>query len=592
MTTLSGDALYIPRETIDSIRERADIVDVVRRYVPTLKKKGKNHLGLCPFHKEKTPSFTVSQEKQIFYCFGCHEGGNVFSFISKIERLDFPESVRFLGEMVGIEVQDSRNRGTSRSDEIVKINRLALEAFHNAIKKNIGAEGLEYILGRGITKESINTFKIGYAPDSWNYLKNALQQSRLNVKLAGELGLMGQKDKGHEIHYYDKFRNRIIFPIFDLKNRVVGFGGRIISDEKPKYINSSESVIYKKREVLYGLSQSRDYISEVKRAIVVEGYLDVIGCYQNGIRNVVAPLGTALTLEQLRMLSRFCEEVVLLFDADSAGMKAAMRSLEMSAELNVQLKVGVLPGGDPFDFVQAHGARKLLSLVDSAVSPVEFRIKDILSRVDQLGKVNTLLQLFSILRGLSFETERSDYIKMIAGLLGADENSVRTDYLNYVNQGSQKEVPSISAGVDKKDDFLKRGYREIVQLMALYPELIEKEAIDMSESEISEDIVKNVYKKIIELHYSDEGFSIDKLFDFFNTGSEMEFLLKAMEKDYEYENPNDVYTELILNMRRHAIDRKIEMTKRSSGSNILAEIEILVREKEKLSNYLQNRVKH
>ncbi len=584
--------MYIPRETIDSIRDRADIVEIVKKYVPSLKKKGKNHLGLCPFHKEKTPSFTVNQEKQIFYCFGCHEGGNVFTFISKIERLDFPDSVRFLGDQVGIQVKDGEKRDTSKRDVILKINSLALEAFHSEIKKGAGSEGYRYITNRGISRESIDTFTIGYAPDSWDFLKNVLTRSRVSIPLAGELGLFGHKDRGSEKHYYDKFRNRVMFPIFDLKNRVVGFGGRIIGDEKPKYINSSESDVYKKRDILYGLSQSRDYIAEVKRAIVVEGYLDVIGCYQHGVRNVVAPLGTSLTLEQLKILSRFCEEVVLLFDADSAGMKAAMRSLEISAELNIRLKVGALPGGDPFDYVKTHGAKKLLALVDSAVPPVEFRIRDIAGRAEKLGKVNTLLQLFGVLKGLSFETERSEYIKLIANLLNVDENSVRTDYLNHVNPATKTVARSVEKPGDKKENFLVRGYREIVQLMGRYPEIIEKAVIDISESEIPDDSVKNVYKKIIELYYSDEEYSIDKLFDFFTTGSEMEFLLAAMEKDFNYDDPGSVYTELLLNMRRHAIDRKIEMTKRSSGTNILAEIEILVREKEKLSNYLQNRVKH
>ncbi|MCU0822314.1 MAG: DNA primase, partial [Spirochaetes bacterium] len=372
--------MSIPRETIDLIRDRAQIEDIIKRYVPSMKKRGANYIGLCPFHKEKTPSFTVSPEKQIFHCFGCQAGGNIYSFISKIEGLNFPESVKFVGNLVGIRVdEDKKDENTGEYKKLKDINNTAAELFHNTIKTEQGKKGLNYLLKRGVTKESIIEFKLGYSPDSWDFLTSYLNNKKIPLNLASEAGLLSISDKGGDKkRYYDRFRDRVIFPIFNRRNEIAAFGGRILENGEPKYLNSPESRIYQKRRELYGFNIAKEHISSLGRAIIVEGYLDVIGCHQAGVKNVVAPLGTALTSEQVRTLSRLCSEIVLLFDADSAGINAALRSIDVVKDININLKIAVLPDGDPFDFIPRKGIREFMIVVDQALSPVDFQITRII----------------------------------------------------------------------------------------------------------------------------------------------------------------------------------------------------------------------
>ena len=310
----------IPEETIETVRTRARIEEVVARYVPSLKKKGANYFGLCPFHKEKTGSFSVSPAKQIFYCFGCHTGGNVFSFIEKVENLNYPQAIKFVGKLVGIEVrdEDSRPQDTTMED-CFRINEYAAKVYQSYLMSAEGVFGLEYLTGRGVTEDAIQSFRLGFSPDSWEFLTSKLTAVGADIKKAGMMGLVGVKENEGHTRYYDRYRGRIIFPIIDQYGNIAGFGGRVTGDGEPKYLNSPESQIYRKRTILYGYNLAKQEIAQMKRAIIVEGYLDVIGCHQSGIRNVVAPLGTALTEEQVRLLARQCEEIILLFDADSAG---------------------------------------------------------------------------------------------------------------------------------------------------------------------------------------------------------------------------------------------------------------------------------
>ncbi len=366
----------ISRDTIDIIRDRSRIEDVVQRYVPSLKKRGNSFIGLCPFHKEKTPSFTVSPEKQIFHCFGCKAGGNVFSFVSKMERLNFPESVRFLGKLAGIEVREERDDGRGDTlDYLRRVNSFTVETYHQALLSEQGKTAMDYALRRGLTAESIREFRLGFAPDSWSYLVDRLARKNVTLAMAARLGLVAESTKGQAGRYYDRFRNRLMFPIFDSRGEAIAFGGRVIGEGEPKYLNSPESDLFSKGNVLYGINVAREHIIELKRAIVVEGYLDVIGCHQNGVKNVVAPLGTALTERHVEMLSRYCTEIILLFDADSAGLNASLRSLGVAGEKNVDVRVALLPEGDPFDFITGRGVRPFMAVVDSALQPVDFKIQ-------------------------------------------------------------------------------------------------------------------------------------------------------------------------------------------------------------------------
>ncbi|MCP4132501.1 MAG: DNA primase [bacterium] len=588
--------MFIPKETIEQVRERAAIEEIVKRYVPSLKKRGQNYVGLCPFHKEKTPSFSVNPAKQICYCFGCHTGGNVFSFISKIERLDFPESVKLVADIVGIEIKSEENREKGgRFDEINRYNTFAMNYYHKYLLSGSGKTGMDYLLKRGVTRESIETFKLGYAPDSWNFLVTPLQKNRANMEIAESIGLLSSSKKEQRIHYYDKFRSRVIFPIFDKNGRAIAFGGRVLGDGQPKYLNSPESDVFKKRYVLYGLDQAMKEIRELGRAIVVEGYLDVIGCWQGGVKNVVAPLGTALTGTQVEQLARNCKEIVLLFDSDSAGINAALKSLAIIEEVNVEVKVAMLPEGDPFDFILQKGVREFMAVVDSSMKPIEFKIQQIMKNSEQKGRVNTLLALFFVIKEIPYETERSVYLKSIGSQLGIDENSIRADFANYLKKGVVKNIPVVDKQNNKELGYIAIIYRGLVELLCNHPDLVEQAVIDFTVSEIPDELSRKILTKIAELYFSDEDFSIDKMFDFFPAGVESEFLNQSLNSEHKVEDPKSAYTEIYIKMKLQGIEEKMtryaELVKRPGGAQhqYLAEFEVLRREKEKLTQYLNNK---
>ncbi len=588
--------MYIQPETLDLIRSRVVIQDVIRRYVPSLKKKGKNYLGLCPFHKEKTPSFTVSPDKQIFYCFGCHTGGNIFNFIGKMERLEFPESVRFVADMVGVELRDEKRGDTSFNEALFRLNKMAMEQFRACIKSPAGKKGLAYITARGITPESMERFGIGFAPDSWDFLSRNLIKSKRDAELAESLGLIRTSQTRANSHY-DNFRNRVMFPIYDIAGNVIAFGGRTIGDDTRKYINSSESAIFKKRSILYGLNLARESIKDLDRAIVVEGYLDVIGCHQAGLENVVAPLGTAITDEQIKMLGHYCNEIIFMYDADTAGMKAAVRSLDITEETNINVRIAMLPEDDPFDYIMKKGPREFIAIVDKAVIPVEFRIDRIMDNFPALGRVNTLLNLFSVIRELKLETERSVYLKKISTLLEVDENSVRADFKNYLLKQQPHKSGNTQISKSDQSDISTRSYRDITRLVCQSPKLIEKVVIDYPINDIPDAISREILKKISELYYNDPEFTIDKIFDFFQNGREMDFLNEIVNAEHSVINPDAAYTEIYINMKVREIDDKIDkyhaLLKSSAGVNAnmyLTEIEVLRREKEKMLHYVYNKV--
>ncbi|MBN2040079.1 MAG: DNA primase [Spirochaetes bacterium] len=590
--------MAIPKETIELVRERAPIEEIIKRYIPSLEKKGNNYIALCPFHKEKTPSFSVSPDKQIFYCFGCHAGGNVFTFISKVEGLTFPESVKFVGDIVGVNVEDNSGPGAGPKDNIItkllEINRIAQELYHKTLFTGTGRPGLDYITKRGVTEESIKEFKLGFTPDSWTYLTNYLSKKNIPAGLSFKAGLLGSRDKQK---YYDKFRNRVIFPIINHKNEAVGFGGRSVDGSEPKYLNSPESVIYKKREVLYGLNIAKPHISDYKRAIVVEGYLDVIGCHQAGIKNAVAPLGTALTLEQVKLLSRYCEEIILLFDADSAGIKASLRAINIFKEVNTTVKIAVLPEFDPFEFIIKKGSRELMIIIDKALDPVDYQInKAIETQARTKDRVKVLLDVFKIISNIEYETERLDYLKKTSGILKIPENTIRTDFNNYLkkrNKPGEKKKTDVQSS---REDFLIKSYRELTVLLCYFPELIEQAIMDFADDEFPDSVSKNIYDKLIELYSCSEDISITRIYDCFQDGDEKSFLEANYCSIEDSKAAHNDYTKRYLRIKVEHIDRKINYYKRlisdpgnateKDRNDYLREYQILQREKDKLSLHL------
>jgi DNA primase len=423
----------IPDDKIEEVRRRADIASLIGEYV-TLKKAGRNYLGLCPFHREKTPSFTVSPDKQMFYCFGCSEGGNVFSFLMKLNHLTFPEAVRHLAGKVGVVIPErtmsrvEKERDTL-AEQIRRVNELAAGFFTRALQSPAGESAMKYLGKRGIGESAIKTFRLGLAPEGWSHLHEFLEKKGVSPKLAEQAGLLvpraGEPERGH----YDRFRGRVMFPIEDVDGRVIAFGGRVMGADEPKYMNSPESTVYTKGNTLYGLARTREAIREKGFAILVEGYFDLIALWNTGILNVVATLGTALTRSQVDLLRRYTVRVVAVFDPDEAGRKALARSLELFLAGNVHARAVILPDGqDPDDFVRTHGREKMDEMVAHAWPMADYYIEKILGGRGTLEEDrDKLREAVSFLSRIEDAVERNLFIKKIAEKLNVDEDVLKTE---------------------------------------------------------------------------------------------------------------------------------------------------------------------
>ena len=368
--------MRIPESKIEEIRNSVSIVDVISEYVP-LRKRGKNYIGLCPFHSEKTPSFTVTEEKQIFHCFGCHAGGNVFKFLMDYKKISFVESIQEIAEQQGIEINyddEGFNEKQSEQEILYDINTEVARYFSNNLLNDMDGEvARNYFQKRNLKVQTMRSFGLGFAHNGYENLVNFLKEKNIDLEKALQLGLIGRNNDGR---VYDKLAGRIIFPIFSPNGRVVAFAGRKLreDDSGGKYINSPESIIYVKGRILYGLSHAKDDIRKIDKAIIVEGYMDLISLYQAGVKNVVAVSGTALTDDQVQLLSRYTKNVVLLFDADAAGIKASMRSIEILLKRDFDVKISTLPKGeDPDSYVTKFGKEAFDEIIKRAENFLEYQ---------------------------------------------------------------------------------------------------------------------------------------------------------------------------------------------------------------------------
>lgn len=421
----------IPDDKINEVRERASILEIVSDYV-SLRKSGANYQGICPFHGEKTGSFNVNPARGIFHCFGCGVGGNAISFIMKIEGLSFPEAVKFLAKRVGVTIEERPRTATEKrqSDErelLYKINGQAA-AFYRQLLLNdpAGEAGRQYLERRGVDSATSEAYGIGYAPDKWDSLTRHLEQLRVPLDLAEKLGLIKRREGGR---HYDAFRNRLLFVIADMHGRPIGFGGRVLDDSLPKYINSPESPIYHKSEVLFGLNLSKYAMREKGNGIIVEGYFDHLALYQAGIRNVVATCGTALTTGHIKLLQRYANKVYTLFDGDSAGRKATLRSMELFLDEKLPASVIELPpGDDPDTFLKTQGDGAFAGHLAKAKPIFEFFFSELLGQYDSgtvEGKVGTIEALTPHLMKIVNPIERDLYIKEISRKLGVDPRQMQ-----------------------------------------------------------------------------------------------------------------------------------------------------------------------
>jgi DNA primase len=422
-----------PQTFIDDLKRQADIVRVVQDYVQ-LKKKGANWMACCPFHKEKTPSFSVSPTKEIFYCFGCHKGGSVFTFVMEIERVGFPEAIKIVADKVGMPlpkmVDDSRFEARRQeSDLVIQLNSWAMEFWQQQLESsNEGRIAREYLKERGISDETQKVFRLGYAPDSWDSLSNFLRNKGAPQEHIDRSGLLAKKEETNRS--YDRFRGRLMFPVLDAQGRPIAFGGRTLKGEDAKYINSPETAAYVKGRNLFGLNLTRDEIRRHGFAILVEGFLDLIVPYQFGVRNVVASLGTALTSDQVKLLSRFARKVVVNYDGDRAGIQAAKKSIEILLAEDLEVKVLVLPdNADPDEYIRKFGVTEYQRQRAQAQPHIQFVIESALRDRNlhrPAEKAEAVEEVLPYIRAVNSRIQKREYFDMAMDALGIDRENVNT----------------------------------------------------------------------------------------------------------------------------------------------------------------------
>jgi len=471
---------FFPDETVSEVRERANILEVISDYV-SIKKTGRNYKGLCPFHSEKTPSFMVNEEKQIFHCFGCGEGGDVFTFLMKVGHFSFPEAVETLAKRYGVrlsprEFSPAKKKEVAKREILFQINQVASEYFHDLLlRRREGEGGRNYFVQRGMSKEFLEGYRLGYSLDRWDGLVQHLQERKLPLEMARELGLLFPKKKEG---WYDVFRGRIIFPIFDIHQRVVGFGGRVIKEGQPKYINSSESIIYHKGEILYGLQTAKQSIAEKDCVIIAEGYFDLLTLHQYGFKNSVATLGTALTTQHIRTLKRHTKNFITLFDGDLAGFHANLRALPLFLEEEVWPKTVVLPEGeDPDGFLRKGNGDELERKVAEAKSLFDFFLESLGRTYDVKsieGKVKVAEEGLALIRRIPEGIRRNFYVKTLAEKVDIEE-AMLYDMLQLSPKGRMNHIKGreeLKKPPEKKT--FPRSEEMIVRLMVQQPHLIPK----------------------------------------------------------------------------------------------------------------------
>ena len=460
-------------EFVERVRSESDILNVVASYVP-LKRKGNRYWGCCPFHQEKTPSFSVVPDQGFFYCFGCHVGGNVFKFLSLIENVSYFEAIKLQAEKLNIPLpqREKTEQELAREQKIAdlrKVQEMARDFFHSCLTRTkYGIPAKAYFASRDIHEDTIVEFHLGFAPNAYEKLHDAFRKRGIPESLLLESGLVLERQSGGGV--YDRFRNRVMIPIADERGHVVGFGGRVMDDGLPKYLNSPETILFNKRKLLFGLDRSHQAIRQEKYAIVVEGYMDAISVYAAGVHNVVASLGTAFTLDQCRKLLRYAPEIYFCYDSDDAGQKATIRALGIVKETGAQVKVLIVPDGkDPDEFVRKHGADAFRALTKTALPLAEYQIQYVLKHTDYTsleGKSSALSQVLPVLQESVNAVELNAYVARLTRTLGIDEGIIRSELRRYTGQPQDPLSPQkapIRQAVRQADNAVRRAGRIVIR---------------------------------------------------------------------------------------------------------------------------------
>ena len=576
-------------ELIEEIRSSNDIVDVISKYV-TLKRSGRNFFGLCPFHKEKSPSFAVSPDKQIFHCFGCGAGGNVIHFISKIEGLDFKDTLELLANRVNIELPTLDNLEDDKTarlkSKVYEINKIAAEFYHENLYKPASKTAQEYIKKRKLDNRTLKAFLIGYA-GNFNELYLLLKQKGYTEEEMLASSLVKRTENGG---YMDSFRKRLMFPIQDVRERVIAFGGRVLDDSKPKYINSPENIVYSKGRNLFGLNVAKKH--DTKKIVIVEGYMDAISLYQRGITNVVASLGTAMTEAQGRLLRRYSEQVILGYDADGAGQAAILRGMEILQNLGCDIRVLQIEGAkDPDEYVLKYGPERFQKCVDNAISLVEFKVKVLLKELNienTNDKIKFLNEIAKILAKVTNQMEREIYVDKIAKEYKISKEAIYAEVNKLMykdNQGSKKLEKRVVTMVPKEEKensvseaVLKRENLVIYLLINEYSKCYEKIKNLITLDYIQDDTNKQILKKMYE-EFEKGNSNTSQLLDWFQDEKIISHITEIMAGDFEITDVNKAIDDLIsiyekekLISRRNEILKKLESVS-EAGSEEVKELE-------------------
>ena len=565
-------------EIIEEVRQSNDIVDIISQYVH-LTRKGRNYFGLCPFHNEKSPSFSVSPDRQIFHCFGCGVGGNVYTFLMKIEGITFVEALETLAERANIQLPTLQNSGDSSKEElkakVYKVNQFTADFYHQNLYKPTAKIAQEYVKKRKMNQETLEAYKIGFS-GKFDELYKALKQQGFGEKEILESGLVNKNDNGT---YIDRYRNRLMFPICDARGKVIAFGGRVLDDSKPKYINSPENVVYSKGRHLFGLNVAKK--DSAKRIIIVEGYMDVISLHQRGITNVVGALGTALTEQQGWLLRKTTEQVILGFDADGAGQTAVARSMEILQNMGCDMRVLQIEGAkDPDEFIVKFGEGRFKLAVDNAISLVEFKVKNLRKEINLENvsdKIKFLNEIAKILAKVDNTMEREIYIEKISKGYNISKEAIYAEVnkLIYKNQKSNKtlenktqevrQIKSKEENQEQIDEDLKNRENTIIALLLeaninVFNKIKEKIKPEDFKDKTNKKIAEQLYEELTK-----QNTNINKLIDEFDEQTKNHITM-VMATDYEIENMEKAVDDILLKYEKERMN--------SRKKEILKEIEV------------------
>ena len=577
-------------ELIEEIRTSNDIVDVISQYV-ILKRSGRNFFGLCPFHKEKSPSFSVSPDKQIFHCFGCGVGGNVIHFVSKIENLDFKDTLEMLANRANIQLPTLNNYEDDRKamlkSKVYQINEEAAKFYHENLYKPTSKQAQEYIKKRKLDNKTLKAFMIGYS-GKFDELYRLLKSKGFKDEEILASSLVNKTDDGK---YIDRFRRRLMFPIQDIRGRVIAFGGRVLDDSKPKYINSPENIVYSKGKQLFGLNIAKK--GDTKRIIIVEGYMDAISLYQRGITNVVASLGTALTEQQGWLLRKSCEQIIIGYDSDGAGQAATLRGLEILQNMGCDVRILQIYGAkDPDEFVIKYGPERFLKCVDSSISLVEFKVKILkqgLNIENVNDKIKFLNQIAKILSNVENNIEKEVYIDKISKEYGISKEAIYGE-VNKLTYSKNKDTKILEKPIssykrkekieeEKIDETILKREKMLIYTLINYPEesynkLRNIVTSDLMKLEKNKEITKKLYEEL------EKGNSSNNILDYFNDTDTINYLSGIMAYDFEVTDINKCIDDLLsIYTKEKLIDERNRIIKQLDNTQNLTNEEIANLEK-------------